>query len=271
MADSNRCVIRDNICSWDAGAGGQDYGISLWAPTTASCSNNAIINNRVYNSYKSGISLQASSSGACSSTKISGNQIFNPNQSAAATEAGVNMYGLYITNTHVTDNNIVSTDGKLPIGIREAQSTYSRLRNNTIIGATTPFLKDVTTLASNNGQNLSSTGAGYNATVTSEAGAITTLGALATTAYEQEKMVYLSGSIAITTIGTATGDIRVSLPFTSSGKPAILSGYEVSTGAALRVLVGSFSFGTLSIRKYDGTPINVSGSTFQFSGWYERA
>lgn len=273
MATASRCSIDGNIATWDTGVG-QDFGISLWGPDTTPCDYNSIINNRVYNCCKAGISLEASVVGSHNAyTKISGNYIYNPNQNGDTNYGGISLYGAGVLHTQITNNYLRSTDGKMYYGIREASSTYSVISDNKIeahAAAGARILRATTSTVANNGQSLSANGCQWAPTVASEAGTITTLGQVYGRFYEQERMVFICGSVNVVAIGTATGAIKVSLPFPeTAGNPTHIQGYEVNTGALLRILPDGA--GNLLMRKYDGTPININNSYFQFSGWYERA
>ena len=111
----------------------------------------------------------------------------------------------------------------------------------------------------------------YSPTVTATSGTFTTL--VTNASYCQiGKTVHLAVSIGITTAGTATGGIKVTLPVTAkTGSIAVGSGRENSaTGNQLQVYIAGAT-GTCEIWQYNNATTIASGRTVLVSLTYEVA
>jgi len=111
----------------------------------------------------------------------------------------------------------------------------------------------------------------YSPTVTATSGSFTTL--VTNASYCQiGKTVHLAVSIGITTAGTATGGINVTLPVTAkTGSIAVGSGREnSSTGNQLQVFIAGAT-GTCQIWQYNNATTIASGRTVLVSLTYEVA
>lgn len=123
--------------------------------------------------------------------------------------------------------------------------------------------------------DLTWTGAAWTAfSPTLSAGSGTFTSASAAGVYKQlGKVVFLSITVTITTVGTAAGAVNVNVPLhpTASASSAIFAGREnASTGLLLQGALISGS-GTISILKYDNTSPIAAGASLIISGSYETA
>jgi hypothetical protein len=111
----------------------------------------------------------------------------------------------------------------------------------------------------------------YTPTVTATSGAFTTLVTNASFC-QIGKTVHLAISIGITTAGTASGGINVTLPVTAkTGSIAVGSGRENSaTGNQLQVFIAGAT-GSCQIWQYNNVTIIASGRTVLVSLTYEAA
>lgn len=111
-------------------------------------------------------------------------------------------------------------------------------------------------------------------TVTASSGTFTTTSATAFYQADPADPLIIEGrlGIAITDNGTAAGEVRVSLPFTSSsdGVAAAVVGYEGTTGTSVLGIIGTSS-STLRIVKYDGTYPGGTGKSLTLTFRYRRA
>lgn len=276
MADSNRCRIDGNLAIWpETGSLGQDFGISLWAPNHPSqpgrtCDYNAITNNVVINAPKSGISCEGSAGTSNSYTKISGNIVINPNSinEPGTYPAGVSLYGTMVQHTQVTDNFIFSNNGRMPSGVREAQSRFTVIRGNTIVGYTFKRIqREAETVMMFNGERLSERT--WTPAVSAQTGAIGSLGTIDCKYYEMERMVYVSINVQIVDAGTGTGALVIPLPFNArAGTIGTMVG-RLTQGDG-RMCVGQAEASALIVYKFDNSSVIASNTTVHISGWYER-
>jgi len=111
-------------------------------------------------------------------------------------------------------------------------------------------------------------------TITASSGTFTTTSATAFYQLDPADPLIVEGriAIAITTNGTAAGEVRASLPFTSSadGVAAAATGYEGSAGIGVLGIIGTSS-NSLRILKYDGTYPGGSGKSLTLVFRYRRA
>lgn len=109
----------------------------------------------------------------------------------------------------------------------------------------------------------------YTPTVTASSGTFTTVSGSGR--YKKRgRTVYINIVVTITTVGTAAGAVRVTLPVTGAGVAQIVVGRETSAGNALTGLIGA-SASLMQILEYDGTTAAASGRTLVMSGTYESA
>jgi hypothetical protein len=101
-------------------------------------------------------------------------------------------------------------------------------------------------------------------TVTATVGTFTSVSA--TLKWQKVGNIYhVSGSVTITTAGTAAGQIKVPLPAT----PAAGSSFSAYEGQATGFVCGAFApvaDANIYIAKYDGATIIAGGRTIYFSG-----
>jgi len=111
-------------------------------------------------------------------------------------------------------------------------------------------------------------------TITASSGTFTTTSASAFYQLDPADplIVQFRIAIAITANGTAAGEVRASLPFTSSsdGVAAAVVGYEGSAGISVLGIIGTAS-NSLRILKYDGTYPGGSSKSLTLVGRYRRA
>lgn len=114
----------------------------------------------------------------------------------------------------------------------------------------------------------------WTSTITASSGTFTTTSATAFYQLDTEDPNYVNFriGIAITTNGTAAGEVLASLPFASSGDAvaASASGYEGSAGVSILGIIGTSS-SSLRILKYDGTYPGGTGKSLTLVGRYRRA
>lgn len=110
--------------------------------------------------------------------------------------------------------------------------------------------------------------------ITASSGTFTTTSATAFYQLDPADPLMVEGriGIAITNNGTAAGEVRASLPFTSSadGVAAAVVGYEGSAGVSVLGIIGTSS-NSLRILKYDGTYPGGSGKSLTLVFRYRRA
>jgi hypothetical protein len=98
----------------------------------------------------------------------------------------------------------------------------------------------------------------YTPTVTSSGGTITTVGAVSAAYTQVNKIVFVYVSITITTVGTATGQLRFTLPITSAtnmqtdtvmgtGRDSGVSAVQLQILKASNTLAGVLQYGGGSI------------------------
>ena len=114
----------------------------------------------------------------------------------------------------------------------------------------------------------------YTPTVSCGGGTITTLGAVAGQYKTLGKTVFVEIQIPITTVGTCTGQLSVSLPafpVSATGKYHLHGREDGSSGAALVGLIDSaVHTNNVLIWKYDGTTCAASGAQCNVGGTYQR-
>lgn len=265
------CTITGNTVHFlSSGSVSTDFGISLWGSGGTSL-NNSITGNTVVNSFLSGIAL-AGDEGLQAYNIVSGNTIENCGRSNLADTAGVVVYGSSALDNLVCGNLIFDDAGVLKYGVFDdpvvGAPAGTIIRGNKVEGAATADVsRSATSVEAMNGRALRT----WTPTITAASGTITTLGTVAGHYYEVEKMVFFTLSIAITTNGTGTGDVRASLPFTASAVPAIQAGREtMANGRQLSGFVDASST-IVRIAQYDNSYPGADGVVLRLSGWYERA
>jgi len=111
-------------------------------------------------------------------------------------------------------------------------------------------------------------------TITASSGTFTTTSVSAFYQLDPSDPLIVEGriAIAITTNGTAAGEVRATLPFTSSGDAvaAAATGFEGTTGVSVLGIIGTSS-NSLRILKYDGTYPGGSGTSLTLVFRYRRA
>lgn len=108
----------------------------------------------------------------------------------------------------------------------------------------------------------------YTETVTAAAGAFTTV-AGAGRYLKSGKTVLFTFTVTITTNGTASGAINVSLPVAAQAATFNFSGREITNGALAMIWTPDTT--SLRIRKYDNTYLGADGDVITISGSYEAA
>jgi hypothetical protein len=110
----------------------------------------------------------------------------------------------------------------------------------------------------------------YVPTVTASTGTFTTVSATGQYA-KHGRLVTVSGTVTITTNGTAAGVVRVSLPFTSGTNSYVGAGREnASTGNMLQVVVAP-SAALASISTYNNLYPGATGYSLLWTVTYESA
>jgi hypothetical protein len=116
--------------------------------------------------------------------------------------------------------------------------------------------------------------ASYSPTITSSSGTITTVGAVSARYVEVNKTVYVYFSIVITTAGTASGQLRMTLPVTASGNmltdTVVGSAREqANSGNLVQVFLSSST--QVGMLNYANGSQFANGNTFRGSIVYEAA
>lgn len=108
----------------------------------------------------------------------------------------------------------------------------------------------------------------YTPTVSSSSGTITTFGAIVSRFTLIEKIAFIEISVRITTNGTGTGSIDISLPINSNSSPwNIVAGREnTATG---KMLQGIVSTSSIKVYTYDNNYPGVDNAELLISGSYE--
>lgn len=109
----------------------------------------------------------------------------------------------------------------------------------------------------------------YTPTVTASSGTFTTVSATGRHK-KRGRTVFINIVVTITTVGTASGAVQVTLPFVSAAVAQIISGRETAVGTQINGLIGA-SASMMQILEYDATTIAASGRTLVLSGSYESA
>ena len=116
----------------------------------------------------------------------------------------------------------------------------------------------------------------YTPTVTSSGGSITTVGAVSAVYQQVGKTVFVNFSVAITTVGTASGQLLLTLPVSSSTNMPV----DGAFGTARETVLTGFSLtvsksagGRAAIYKYDGSGVFPLGNGVTAKGFiiYEAA
>lgn len=124
-----------------------------------------------------------------------------------------------------------------------------------------------TIAATGAGGDLTTTAVAYTPTVTASSGSFTTITRGACSYIRIGKLVVFTIDVTLTSVGTASGSLQVTLPSTS-GYPAITLVSEYR--AVGRVDQGNMSAGSniLTISKLDNSSSIAAGAGFRFSGYY---
>lgn len=112
----------------------------------------------------------------------------------------------------------------------------------------------------------------YTPTVTSGGGTITTVGTVTSYYRQIGKMLYVDLIINITTAGTATNNMIVTLPnsLTAAHDTALCGNEILVTGKALKAyLLAGGGGNQVQVRYYDNTSVFADGTRFLISGWVE--
>ncbi len=109
----------------------------------------------------------------------------------------------------------------------------------------------------------------YTPTITASVGTFTTTSA--TGAWTKvDRLVTVKLSITITTVGSASGSVLASVPFTAAATPTgawIIPGRETIVGSMLQGVLGQSAI-QMAILKYDNTSVIAAGANLQLSGTY---
>lgn len=109
----------------------------------------------------------------------------------------------------------------------------------------------------------------YTPTVSASAGTFTTVSGSGR--YKKRgRTVFLNIVVTITTVGTASGSVNVTLPFTPAAVRQVISGREVAAGKQINGYIPA-STSTMQILQYDAATAAASGATLVISGSYESA
>jgi hypothetical protein len=274
--DSQDVTVTDNIAAWDTTTS-QDFGMSFAGQSGAGTNFAIIRGNKIINCGKSGIAL-ASASLPVTACTVQGNLIENSNRlnlgNTNGGGAGVILYGLSCQNNFISENKIYDTIGFLQYAVYEWNSGGLPAANRFFSNFVSGNASSVTNITANSLEALTTLDAvSYTPTIAATAGALTT--ASATGNYIlMGKLVYIRATGSITTNGTGSGSITISLPFTVTSTPAastqIIAGKE--TGVSNKAVIGTTSQATttLTITFYDGTYPGANGASISVAGWYVR-
>lgn len=266
--------VTGNTCFFNANH--TDFGMSFYGAAGTSpqevTNDISVTGNTLYNPCKVGIAL----ADVTTRVNVVGNYIYTPNQCNGGTadyQSAILLYGGSNSANSVADNFVVDTVGHMAWQIGEG--TYSdgtgSPNGNFLQGmaGTVGTSGQISTVGSTT-QVINTTNAWISYTPTLTCGSGSPGSQTATGLYKQMgKTVIVEINATLTTVGTCSGNLNVSLPFTSASI-SVLNGREsASTGYAL---TGSISNGssTASIFKYDNTAITVAGYDYILNGSYER-
>lgn len=270
IQDGSNNTLEGNICSWDTTTS-QDFGLSIWGQAVGGAQYNSVRGNTVINAGKSGIAIAATT--ATYYNRVEANHVVNANRLNLGIVngggGGVILYGTEAKFNDVCNNTIFDNIGFLRYGIFEWASggapSQNRYSNNSITNAS---LGNVLKAASSVESLCQSAPLAWTPTVTAGAGTITTLGTVSARYWEDAKMVAFYISVAITTNGTGSSDIRISMPFTLGTVNAL--GYGRESGVSGAALTGTIaaSSSTMIVRKYDNSYPGANGAVLELSGFF---
>ncbi|MGA1024487.1 MAG: hypothetical protein ACO3S8_07385, partial [Aquiluna sp.] len=106
-------------------------------------------------------------------------------------------------------------------------------------------------------------------TILSSIGSITTIGAVDCSYSQRGKVVFVRGSISITTNGTGAGALTVSLPVLAAPFGGSASGREKAITGDL--IGGQIEGSQIFLVKYNNTYPAQDGAVLVFSGTYKAA
>lgn len=84
-----------------------------------------------------------------------------------------------------------------------------------------------------------------------------------------DKTTFVQFAATLTTIGTCSGSISVSVPAAAVTNSILFGRESASTGAAMLGIIAPGA-SVVGVTKYDGTPIITAGFVYIFSGSYEN-
>jgi hypothetical protein len=266
LENSTSCIVVDNNISWTTTTISTDFGLSLFGADPSENNNfNVISGNYVGGPAKSGIVCAEH----CQFNIIQDNIVVNPNTLNEANAAGILIYGIGGGNNFVTGNTLFSNTGYMYYGINDNDGVAfgnNVITNNWVTGEITAKVKK--TVASVEALNTYGYTA-YTPTVTSQTGTITSYTA-AGGYYEIGKMVYITVSVTITTAGTGSGGLIISIPSTNNAVfYGTVSGREQTGGKGVDGIIAP-SGSTALVFFYDNATPIVTGNSLVISGFYQR-
>lgn len=272
------CVMTANYCTWETGYGA-DFGSSIDA-----CERCVLDGNFYDNSYKAAAAI-AGDAGISRACTVSNNYAHNCATRATAAAAGAPhtaAFLIYVGPNNCSDNefldNKIDTDsGKtVSYGYLEndpgAAGTISntRAKHFTFLGSGT-----VTTRYS-----ISASGSHlwmdevltWTPTISAASGTITASSVTGAEYQQNGRMVYFSVSVFITTNGTGSGSLKITLPVqaASSSTVYVVPGRENALGTG-KMLQGVIDPTGVAIYTYDNLYPAADGAEILVSGWYKAA
>jgi hypothetical protein len=110
----------------------------------------------------------------------------------------------------------------------------------------------------------------YTPTVTAVSGSLTTVGAVSCRFKLNGKWLFISGSVAITNIGTGTGGLNITFPngYTANGPQVIAAREGTLSGNILYGYAPANANGITVYTAAAAFPV-ANGGSVVFSGWFE--
>lgn len=170
----------------------------------------------------------------------------------------------YIPNSRIAQAGVIPNAAARPASPYEGQMVYQQDTDAVLVwNGTAWVITGITT-----------GWASYTPTITSSSGTITTVGSVSSYYQQVNKVVYVYFSIAITTKGTAAGQLRMTLPITASSN--MLTDTVIGS-AREQAISGNFMQAFLSsstqvaMLNYANGSQFADGATFRGSLTYEAA
>lgn len=188
-----------------------------------------------------------------------------------------------LTNKTLTSPVINTPTGlvKSDVGLGNVDNTSDATKNSAVATLTNktltaPVINSPTGLTKSdvglsNVDNISVAGAwtAYTPTISSSSGTITTPGTCSGRYKQNGKTVHFSVSCSITTNGTGSGVIRITLPVNAAGIRCVFSGAELGISGKSVQAYNNLASSVMNVVFLDFTYPGVDGAVFNISGTYE--